>query len=152
MHKHKQNSETFPSEICFSSPINYTPYRGSDLLACIVSRGGSRTAATSKVELFVTIVNDWKLLTIIIKSSTLGVAAVLNPPLVNIFSMRCLERFSKNWYCFQVAILSRKPYFDQLIRKSTLDCSMQAITFSLTFFGILEIRTHEKHKKRNLNY
>ena len=45
------------------------------------TRGGSRTAATSKVELFVIIVNGWKPLTIIKKSSTLHVAAVLDPPL-----------------------------------------------------------------------
>ena len=45
-------------------------------------RGGSRTAATSKAELFVIIVNGWKSLTIIIKSSTLDVAAVLDPPLI----------------------------------------------------------------------
>ena len=45
-------------------------------------RGGSRTAATTKVVLFVIIVNGWKLLTIITKSSTLDVAAVLDPPLI----------------------------------------------------------------------
>ena len=44
-------------------------------------RGGSRTAATSEVELFVIIVNDFQPLTIITKSSTLDVAAVLEPPL-----------------------------------------------------------------------
>ena len=44
------------------------------------SRGGSRIAATSKMELFVIIVNGWKQLTIITKSSILD-AAVLNPPL-----------------------------------------------------------------------
>ena len=44
-------------------------------------RGGSRTAAASKVELFVIIVNGSKPLTIITKSSTLDVAAVLDPPL-----------------------------------------------------------------------
>ena len=43
--------------------------------------GGYRTAATSKVKLFVIIVNVWKPLTIITKSSTLDVAAVLDPPL-----------------------------------------------------------------------
>ena len=47
-----------------------------------IVRGGSRTAATSKVELFVIIVNDWKPLTIITKSSTLDVAADLDPPLI----------------------------------------------------------------------
>ena len=45
------------------------------------SRGGSRTAAASKVELFVIIVNGWKPLTIITKSSTLDIAAVLDPSL-----------------------------------------------------------------------
>ena len=47
-----------------------------------VCRGGSRTAVTSKVELFVIIVNGRKPLTIITKSSTLDVAAALDPPLV----------------------------------------------------------------------
>ena len=44
-------------------------------------RGGSRTAATSKMEHFVIIVNGWKPLTIITKSSIFDVAAVLDPPL-----------------------------------------------------------------------
>ena len=44
-------------------------------------RGGSRTAATSKVKRFVIIVNGWKPLTIITKRSILNVAAVLDPPL-----------------------------------------------------------------------
>ena len=45
------------------------------------TRGGSRTAAPSKVELFVIIVNGSKPLTIITKTSTLDVAAVLDSPL-----------------------------------------------------------------------
>ena len=44
-------------------------------------RGGSRTAATSKMERFVIVVNGWKLLTIITKCSILDVAAALDPPL-----------------------------------------------------------------------
>ena len=44
-------------------------------------RRGSRTAATSKVELFVILVNEFQPLNIIRKSSTLDVAAVLDPPL-----------------------------------------------------------------------
>ena len=44
-------------------------------------RGGSRTAATSKMEHFVIIVNGWKPLTIITKRSILDVAAVLDQPL-----------------------------------------------------------------------
>ena len=50
----------------------------------LTSRGGSRTAATSKMERFVIIVNGRKPLTIITKSSTLDVASVLDPPLTSI--------------------------------------------------------------------
>ena len=46
-----------------------------------INRGGSRTAATSKVELFLIIVNGFQPLTIITKSSTLDVAALLDSPL-----------------------------------------------------------------------
>ena len=55
-----------------------------------ICRGGSRTAATSKVELLVIIVDDWKPLTIITKSSNLDVAAVLDPPLI------CIANFQHN--------------------------------------------------------
>ena len=48
----------------------------------ILFRNGSRTAATSKMEHFVIIVNGWKLLTIITKNSILDFAAVLDPPLL----------------------------------------------------------------------
>ena len=44
-------------------------------------RGGSRTAATSKMELFVIIVKDFQPLTIITKRSILDIAAILDPPL-----------------------------------------------------------------------
>ena len=55
-----------------------------------MQRRGSRAAATSKMECFVTIVNGWKLLTIITKYSILDVAAALdlrlrvakNPPVL----------------------------------------------------------------------
>ena len=48
----------------------------------ILFRSGSRTAATSKMERFVIIVNGWKPLTIITKCSILDVAVVLDPPLL----------------------------------------------------------------------
>ena len=54
-------------------------------------RDGSRTAATSKVELFVIIVNNWKPLTIITKSSTVDVAAVLVPPLMLLTALEHLD-------------------------------------------------------------
>ena len=44
-------------------------------------KGGSRSAATSKMERFVIIVNGWKPLTIITKHSILNVAAAVHPPL-----------------------------------------------------------------------
>ena len=53
------------------------------------TRGGSRAAAISKVELLVIIVNGFQPLTIITKSATLDVAAVLDPPLQT--STYCLE-------------------------------------------------------------
>ena len=48
----------------------------------MLTRGGSRTAATPKVELFLIIINGRKPLTIITKISTLDVAAVLDPSLL----------------------------------------------------------------------
>ena len=50
-----------------------------------MSRGGSRAAATSKMGLFVIIVNDFQPLTIITKCSILDVAPALDPPLTSIF-------------------------------------------------------------------
>ena len=47
-----------------------------------VARGESRTAATSKMERFVKIVNDRQPLIIITKLSILDVAAVLDLPLL----------------------------------------------------------------------
>ena len=52
-------------------------------------RGVSRSAATSKMERFVIIVNGFQPLTIITKPSILDVAAALDPPLV--FRLRCLN-------------------------------------------------------------
>ena len=46
------------------------------------TRGGSRTAALSKMERFMIIVNGFQTLTIITKRSILDVAAVLDPPLM----------------------------------------------------------------------
>ena len=47
-----------------------------------ITRGGSRTATTSKMEHFVVIGNGWKPLIIIKKRSILDVAAFLDPPLI----------------------------------------------------------------------
>ena len=57
----------------------------------IKSRGGSRTAATFKMERFVIIVNGFQLITIITKRSILDVAAVLDPPLKSITTLLILK-------------------------------------------------------------
>ena len=48
-----------------------------------LNRARSRTAATSKMDPFVIVINAWRPLTIITKSFFLDVAAVLDPPLLN---------------------------------------------------------------------
>ena len=53
----------------------------SNLTEEVLNRGRCRTAATSKRERFVIIVNGWRPLTIITKRSILDVAAALDPPL-----------------------------------------------------------------------
>ena len=60
--------------------------------ASVLYRGGSRTAATSKMEHFVIIVNGCKPLSVITKSPILDVAAVLNPPPILELSHMYLER------------------------------------------------------------
>ena len=63
--------------ICLKYLILETPYT----FFSILSRGGSRAAATFKMERFTIIVNGWKPLTIITKHSILDVTAALDPPL-----------------------------------------------------------------------
>ena len=64
-----------------------------------MNRDESRTPATSKVGLFVIIGNGWEPLTIITKSSTSDVTAVLDPPLMNIWTLsrtsisKCLKKY-----------------------------------------------------------
>ena len=52
-----------------------------------LTRGGSGTAATSKMERFVITVNGWKPLAIVTKRSILDVAAVLEPPLTMLIKL-----------------------------------------------------------------
>ena len=59
-----------------------------------MTRGGSRTAATSKMLRSVIIVNGWKPLTIITKCSILDVAAVIDPPLLTVKDRQI-------WSCIQ---------------------------------------------------
>ena len=57
-----------------------------------IYRGGSRAAATSKMEHFVIIVNGFQPLTIITKRSILDVAAALDPPLIYTLKFRVKEK------------------------------------------------------------
>ena len=59
-----------------------------------INIGRSRTVATSKMEYFVIIVNCWKPLTMITKSSILGAAAVLDPPLNNYSHKKRFPKFN----------------------------------------------------------
>ena len=73
----------WPALFCKASQISQKHLRWISIFVnCrALSRGGSRAAITSKVELFVIIVNGFQLLTMIPKSSTLDVAAVLDSPM-----------------------------------------------------------------------
>ena len=57
------------------------------------------------MEHFVIIVNGWKPLTIIAKSSILGVAAVLDPPLLGIWLLKRLIIFLIFFFLFLISIL-----------------------------------------------
>ena len=57
------------------------------------ARSGSRTAATSKMEHFVIIVNDWKKLIIITIGSILDVVASLDPPLLGPGNLSTVKPF-----------------------------------------------------------
>ena len=63
------------------------------------TRGRSRTAATSKMECFVIIVNNRKPLTVITKRSILDLAIVLDPPLFS-----CHNKDVKSMYCWKAWI------------------------------------------------
>ena len=62
--------------------INKKPIRKQYKRIDTIIRGGSRATATSKVERFVIIVNEFQPLTIITKRSILVVTAALDLPLI----------------------------------------------------------------------
>ena len=64
--------------------IFHTKTLEPDKIRNIFDRGGSRAAATTKMERFVIIVNGWKPLTVITKRSILNVAVGLDPDLFEI--------------------------------------------------------------------
>ena len=89
----------------------------------VLTRGGSRTARTSKMEHSVIIVNGWKALTTITKSFILDVAAVLDSPLLTVpflhhFNIRCVRISQKSglWRAVKMTIFIL-PLFYILIKK-----------------------------------
>ena len=77
------------------------------------SRGGSRAAATSKMERFVIIVNGWKLLTVITECSILDVAAALGPLLQRLVS---LSNFEESFDTFLATLNEHAPLKKKKIR------------------------------------
>ena len=67
------------TQFSLSQVINKPTHISQNFNPC---RGGTRTAATPKMELFVIIVKDFQPLTTITKCSILDVAAVLDPLLM----------------------------------------------------------------------
>ena len=77
---------------------HYQSKPSSNSLSWIIFRGGSRTAATSKMEHFLIIVNGFQPLTIITKRSILDVAAVLDPLLIlSPFRIFVLDHFQRSY-------------------------------------------------------
>ena len=73
----------------------------------VLCRGGSRTIETSKIEHFVIIVvNGWKPLTIITKSSILDAAAVLDPPLLMYVQFSRCVHWDINYFLVHVGPLT----------------------------------------------
>ena len=98
---------------------------------------GSRTAATSKMEHFVIIVNGWKPLTIITKRSILDVAAVLDTPLLINFKL------ITNLYFKWIQLVHAIPYH----RKKTLT---ENTINSQSYLNHHLIKSHQIHSVENL--
>ena len=86
---------------------NAVTYRPAKLRIRTLFRGASRTAATSKIERFLKIVNGFQPLTIIIKPSILVVAAALDPPLLftqsNVkWKAKNSELYNIHWKMFKI--------------------------------------------------
>ena len=101
----------------------------------MISRGRSRTAATSKVELFVIILNGFQPLSMITKSSSLDVAAVLDPPLISIFLYDiCFKKYAdKSCYVLLILFLYAGSGFSWVspTLSSLLFCSSCGLLFRI---------------------
>ena len=90
----------------------------------LTTRGGSRAAATSKMESFMIIVNGFHQLTIITKRSILDVAVALDPPLAKERGI-LVNRFHLPFWSV-VLIFEVQNWYNQTTRKQSnlyLKCS-----------------------------
>ena len=99
------------------------------------TRGGSRTAAASKMEGFVTIVNGWKPLTIITRRTILDVAAALDPPLSTSLNQKQpsnLIEIALRYGCSPVNLLHT---FRALFSKNTFEVLLLYVQVSKNICG-----------------
>ena len=101
-------------------------FKGTKISGVIESRGGSRAAATSKMEHFLIIVNGFQPLTIITKRSILDVVAALYPPLAT------------KWILFiwRVFLLSQKMNWVSYFPFSFYITNRKKIKFLTTFWNL----------------
>ena len=119
------------SEILFESLESFQWY--DDYFFQTSIRGGSRTTTTSKMEHFVIIVNGWKPLTIITKSSILDAAAVLDPSLY----------ITKSFYklgSFPYGLQTRNKKYDTCLQNSYLLIFLYCKNFSLSSFSKIRLK------------
>ena len=112
-------------------------------------RGGSRTAATSKMERFVIIVNGFQPLTIFTKRSILGVAAVLDPPLMLKTSFKREE--SKHFIYRDYKNFNDMNFCNDLEKKLE-ECPKHYENFEKTFVNVLDAHAPRKTKVRRGNH
>ena len=125
----------------------------------MIDRGESRTAATSKMEIFVILVNGFQPLTIITKCSILDVTAVLDPPLMDVGKKHpvnptpyCfLPVISRNWlhvlYClYTCEICSDSAIFRLSYESANVEImgrsSFARLCYILSILVDLKTRSH----------
>ena len=114
-------------------------------------RGGSKAAATSKMELFVIIVNGFQLLTIITKCSILDVAAVLDPPLLSYPGVKHTHELATISFSYQLQIPPKTYRFLDLRNEQENNNSISINSLDQgMFYTILSCMTEMKEYFKSL--
>ena len=128
-----------------------------------IDRGGSRTAATSKIEHFVLIVNGFQLLPIITKCCILDVAAVPDPSLIDVpswlvLSTFLINRFVRNRsivFCcalspmythFWQFLAIKKHHTNKFIQTISIGAKKTLIPMYTYFWQFLAMKKHHRNK------